>query len=111
MEIAQLEIFGPVAVMIPVESEEEAIRIANDSDYGLTGTVFSGSLETGMRVAEQIQTGMIHINDQTINDEPHIAFGGEKGSGLGRFNGEWSLHAFTTVKWISLQHESRMFPF
>lgn len=111
MKIAQSEIFGPVAVIIPVESQEEAICIANDSEHGLSGTVFSGSLERGIRVAEQIHTGMIHINDQTINDEPHIAFGGEKGSGLGRFNGKWSLEEFTTVKWISVQREFRDFPF
>jgi aldehyde dehydrogenase (NAD+) len=111
MTIAQNEIFGPVAAIIPVENEEEAIRVANDSPNGLSGAVFSGSLERGCRVAEQIHTGMIHVNDQTINDEPHIAFGGEKGSGLGRFNGEWSLEEFTTVKWISLQKEYRDFPF
>ncbi|BCJ88230.1 aldehyde dehydrogenase family protein [Effusibacillus dendaii] len=111
MAIAQSEIFGPVAVIIPANSQEEAILIANDSEYGLSGAVFSGSLERGIQVAQQIHTGMIHVNDQTINDEPHIAFGGEKGSGLGRFNGEWSLEEFTTVKWISVQHESRAFPF
>jgi aldehyde dehydrogenase (NAD+) len=111
MTIAQNEIFGPVAAIIPVENEEEAIRVANDSANGLSGAVFSGSLERGCRVAEQIHTGMIHVNDQTINDEPHIAFGGEKGSGLGRFNGEWSLEEFTTIKWISVQKEFRSFPF
>lgn len=111
MTIAQSEIFGPAAAIIPVENEEEAIRVANDSPNGLSGAVFSGSLERGCRVAEQIHTGMIHVNDQTINDEPHIAFGGEKGSGLGRFNGEWSLEEFTTIKWISVQKEYRSFPF
>jgi acyl-CoA reductase-like NAD-dependent aldehyde dehydrogenase len=98
MEIAQCEVFGPVAVIIPIDSQQEAIRIANDSPYGLSGAVFSGSIERGIRVAQQIHTGMIHVNDQTVNDEPHIAFGGEKGSGLGRFKGEWSLDEFTTVK-------------
>lgn len=111
MPIAQTELFGPVAAVIPVDSEEEAIRVANDSEYGLSGAVFSGSLERGVAVAQQIHTGMIHVNDQTVNDEPHIAFGGEKGSGLGRFNGEWSVEEFTTVKWISVQQEPRHYPF
>lgn len=111
MEIAQSEIFGPVAVIIPVENKEEAIRIANDSAFGLSGAVFSGTTEKGIQVAQQIHTGMIHVNDQSVNDEPHIAFGGEKASGLGRFNGEWALEEFTTVKWISVMHESRAYPF
>ncbi|GAE28051.1 aldehyde dehydrogenase [Halalkalibacter wakoensis JCM 9140] len=111
MEIAQEEIFGPVAVVIPVEGEEEAVAIANDSEFGLSGAVFSGSTQRGVKVAEQIHTGMIHVNDQTVNDEPHIAFGGEKASGLGRFNGEWALEEFTTVKWISIMHQPRNYPF
>jgi aldehyde dehydrogenase (NAD+) len=111
MEIAQSEIFGPVAVIIPVENEEEAISVANHSLYGLSGSVFSQSIDRGINVANQIHTGMIHVNDQSINDEPHIAFGGEKASGIGRFNGKWALEEFTTVKWISIQHEARVFPF
>ncbi len=111
MTIAQNEIFGPVAVVIPVDGEEEAIRVANDAPFGLSGAVFAATVEKGLEVASRIDTGMIHVHDQTINDEPHIAFGGEKGSGLGRFNGEWSLEEFTTVKWISLQHEARHYPF
>ena len=54
---------------------------------------------------------MVHINDQTVNDEPHIPFGGEKASGLGRFNGEYALEEFTTVKWISVMREPRLFPY
>lgn len=111
MPIAQSELFGPVAAIIPVDSEEEAIQVANASDYGLSGAVFSGSLERGEAVAQQIHTGMIHVNDQSVNDEPHIAFGGEKGSGLGRFNGKWSIEEFTTIKWISVQREPRHYPF
>lgn len=111
MEVAQSEIFGPVAVIIPVDGEEEAIEVANDSQFGLSGSVFTTSLERGEEVAKQIHTGMIHVNDQTVNDEPHIAFGGEKSSGIGRFNGEWSLDEFTTVKWISIMKEKREFPF
>ncbi|MEH7387311.1 aldehyde dehydrogenase family protein [Bacillus sp. JJ1521] len=111
MEIAQTEIFGPVAIIIPVENEEEAIAVANHSLFGLSGSVFSKSVERGVSVANQIHTGMIHVNDQSINDEPHIAFGGEKASGIGRFNGKWALDEFTTIKWVSVQHSPREFPF
>ena len=111
MTIAKNEIFGPVAAIIPVDSEEEAIRIANDCEFGLSGAVHSGSLERGINVAQQILTGMIHVNDQTVNVESHIPFGGEKSSGLGRHCGESALEEFTTVKWISVQKEPRQYPF
>jgi aldehyde dehydrogenase (NAD+) len=112
MTIAQTELFGPVATIIPVDGEEEAIKVANASDFGLSGAVFSGSLERGIKVARQIDTGMIHVNDQTVNVDPGAPFGGEKCSGLGRYCGaEWAIDDFTTVKWISVQNEYRQWPF
>lgn len=111
MTIAQDEVFAPVACIIPVDNEEEAIKVANDTPFGLSGAVFSGSLERGIDVAKQIKTGMIHVNDQTINVESNVPFGGEKSSGLGRYCGEWAFEEFTTVKWISVQNEPRQYPF
>lgn len=111
MPIAQEEIFGPAVGVIVVEDEEEAIKVANDSEYGLSGAVHAGSIEHGVEVSKQIVTGMIHVNDQGVNDEPIVAFGGEKASGLGRYGGEWALHEFTTTKWISVQTEEREYPF
>lgn len=111
MAIAREELFGPVVCVMPFQTEEEAIRIANDTPFGLSGAVHTGNVERGVELAKQIETGMIHVNDTTINDEPHIAFGGEKQSGLGRLNGEWSLDEFTTLKWISVQHQKRVFPY
>lgn len=111
MAIAQNEIFGPVAIVIPADDEQDAIRIANDTDYGLSAAVFSGSLERGIKAAKQIKAGMVHVNDQTINDDSLCAFGGEKASGIGRHNGEWALEEFTTVKWISVQETPRKYPF
>ncbi|MEC3608630.1 aldehyde dehydrogenase family protein [Bacillus glycinifermentans] len=111
MSIAREELFGPVVCVMPFQTEEEAIRIANDTPFGLSGAVHTGNVERGVDLAKQIETGMIHVNDTTINDEPHIAFGGEKQSGLGRLNGEWSLDEFTTLKWISVQHQKRVFPY
>ncbi|MGQ7277776.1 aldehyde dehydrogenase family protein [Brevibacillus thermoruber] len=111
MTIAQEEIFGPVASVIAAKDEEDAIRIANDSPYGLSGAVYGGRLEHAVEVAKRIETGMIHVNDQSVNDEPIIAFGGEKSSGLGRYGGEWALDEFTTVKWVSVQIQDRTYPF
>lgn len=111
MAVAQNELFGPVASILPVDSEEEAIRIANESDFGLSGSIFTGDIDRGVEIALQIHTGMIHVNDQSVNCEPNIPFGGEKSSGLGRHGGEWSLEEFTTLRWVSVQKKPRPFPF
>jgi len=111
MTILQNEIFGPVAVIVPVDGEEEAIEVANNTRYGLSSAVFTGDLERGVRVARRIQTGMVHVNDQPVQDEPHVVFGGEKESGLGRINGRWALETYTTYKWISVQQQTRPYPF
>ncbi|BAB05729.1 aldehyde dehydrogenase family protein [Halalkalibacterium halodurans] len=111
MPVAKEEIFGPIAPIIKAKDEAEAIAIANDSPYGLSGSIFTGSLHRGVQVAKQIDTGMIHVNDQPVNEEAHISFGGEKDSGIGRFGGEWVLDKFTTVKWISIQEKERVYPF
>lgn len=111
MVVAQEELFGPVVCIIPFETEEEAIEIANDTRFGLSGAIHTSNLERGVEIAKKVHTGMIHVNDVTINDEPIIAFGGEKQSGLGRLNGEWSLDEFTTMKWISVNYGQRKFPY
>jgi aldehyde dehydrogenase (NAD+) len=105
------EILGPVALVIPVDGEDEAVRVANDTPYGLGGAVHTGDINRGLCVAHRIDTGMVHINDTTVADEPIVPFGGEKNSGLGRLNGEQTVEAFTTVKWISIQHDRSGFPF
>ncbi|WP_351229572.1 aldehyde dehydrogenase family protein [Streptomyces sp. NPDC002133] len=105
------EIFGPVALLASFDAEEEAVRIANDSPYGLSGAVHTSDVERGVRFAQRIETGMFHVNDSTIQDEPLIPFGGEKMSGLGRLGGDATVEAFTTHKWISVQHGRTRFPF
>ncbi|MEW2578741.1 aldehyde dehydrogenase family protein [Streptomyces syringium] len=105
------EIFGPVVLIIPFDGEEEAVRIANDTPYGLSGAVHTGDIERGVRVAKRIDSGMVHVNDGTVHDEPIVPFGGEKHSGVGRLNGEAVVDAFTTTKWISVQHGRSRFPF
>lgn len=110
MPIAKNEIFGPVACIIKAKDEQDAIELANDSPYGLTGSIFTENLHHGVEVAKKIKSGMIHINDQSVNDEAHVPFGGEKDSGIGRFNGEWAIDKFTKVKWIGVQNGYREYP-
>ncbi|QLK24806.1 aldehyde dehydrogenase family protein [Natrinema zhouii] len=111
MAAAENEHFGPVAPVIPFSSDAEAIELANDTIHGLSGSVHSEDLEQARRIADGIDTGMIHINDQPINDEPHVPFGGMKQSGMGRYNGEQILEEVTTTKLVSVQHEPREYPF
>ncbi|WP_424213065.1 aldehyde dehydrogenase family protein [Streptomyces sp. BI20] len=101
------EIFGPVALLVVVADEEEAVRVANATPYGLSGAVHTRDVERGIRFAHRIETGMMHVNDSTIADEPLTAFGGEKASGLGRLGGQSTVDAFTTLKWISVRHGAR----
>ncbi|MEU9609525.1 aldehyde dehydrogenase family protein [Streptomyces sp. NPDC048057] len=105
------EIFGPVALIVPFDGDDDAVRIANDTPYGLSGAVHTADIERGVALAKRINTGMIHINDSTVHDEPIVPFGGEKHSGSGRLNGESMIEAFTTQKWISVQHGRSQFPF
>ncbi|MGW0735333.1 aldehyde dehydrogenase family protein [Streptomyces sp. NPDC002851] len=109
--ILRQEIFGPVALLVPFRDEEHAVRLANDTPYGLSGAVHTADLERGVNFARRIETGMVHVNDGTVHDEPFVAFGGEKLSGLGRLNGDATVDAFTTQKWISVQHGRSQFPF
>lgn len=111
MPVAAEEHFGPIAPVIPFADEEEAIELANGTEYGLSGSVHSRDRSQARRIADAVDTGMVHINDQPINDEPHVPFGGEKGSGMGRYNGRQILEELTTLKWISEQREPREYPF
>ncbi|WPO72286.1 MULTISPECIES: aldehyde dehydrogenase family protein [unclassified Streptomyces] len=105
------EIFGPVALILPFDGEDEAVRIANDTPYGLSGAVHTADIERGVRIAKRVRTGMIHVNDGTVHDEAIVPFGGEKSSGVGRLNGESTVDVFTTQKWISVQYGRSRFPF
>jgi aldehyde dehydrogenase (NAD+) len=104
---AREEVFGPVITVIRADDEADALRIANDTDYGLSSAVFSRDLGRAERFARRIQAGMTHINDSPVNDDANTAFGGVKGSGIGRFGGAWAVEEFTTDHWISIQHEAR----
>ncbi len=111
MSVAKDEMFGPAVCVMPFDTVQEAIDMANDSRFGLSGAIHTSDVEYGAELAKQIRTGMVHINDGTINDEPVVAFGGEKDSGFGRLNGRWALEEFSTLKWVSVQHKPRQFPY
>ncbi|MFE9661985.1 aldehyde dehydrogenase family protein [Streptomyces sp. NPDC005955] len=105
------EIFGPVALLVPFDGEDEAVRIVNDTPYGLGGAVHTADAERGVAFARRVDTGMFHVNGSTIQDDPLVAYGGQKQSGPGRLGGEATIEAFTTWKWISVQRERPPFPF
>jgi len=108
---AREETFGPVVSVIEVENEEEAVRAANDTAYGLSAGVITRDFVKGLAVAERIETGIVHINDQSVHDEPQVPFGGVKDSGWGRFGGRAALEEFTELRWISMQRTPRQYPF
>ncbi|MFF7889183.1 aldehyde dehydrogenase family protein [Streptomyces sp. NPDC020794] len=103
MRIYYDEIFGPATVIHVVDSADEAVTLANDTPYGLTAGVITENLATGLEVARRLRTGIVHINDQSIADEPQAPFGGVKSSGYGRFGGQAGAEAFTDIRWITAQ--------
>ena len=104
------EIFGPVAPVVTFASDDEAVELANASEYGLAAGVYSRSVSRGLSVANRIRAGMLHVNDQTINDEATIPFGGMGMSGNGsRFGGEANVEAFTQFQWVTIRDEPKSF--
>jgi benzaldehyde dehydrogenase (NAD) len=106
------EIFGPVAPVIVVKDTDEAVRVANDTEYGLVAAVQTGSLERGLAVADQLRTGIVHVNDQTLNNDAFAPFGGTGASGNGsRFGSQSSLDEFTQWQWVTSRPHAHGFPF
>lgn len=110
MRVFREETFGPVAPIIRVKNEEEAIAVANDSDYGLSAGIITRDEERGLRVARRLETGIAHVNDSSVNDEPHVPFGGVKSSGIGRHGGRASIELFTETRWLTLERGGRHYP-
>lgn len=109
--LATSEIFGPVAQIIRAESDEEAIRFANDTEYGLSSSIVTSNLEEGERLALEIESGTTHVNDIPQVLEGNVPFGGIKQSGIGRFGYEWIVEEFTMTKWVSIQKDNLEYPF
>jgi aldehyde dehydrogenase (NAD+) len=102
MEIAREEIFGPLVGILKADDEAHALELANDHVFGLSSSVFTQDLDRGVRFGHGVKAGMTFVNEMPIQDEAHVAFGGERNSGLGRFNGDWAIDEFTTSHTIGV---------
>ena len=110
MKIYYEESFGPVVCLVEVGDADEAVAVANDTEYGLAAAVFSRDVDAALDVARRIESGICHINSSTVHDEPQMPFGGVKGSGWGRFGGQAALEEFTELRWMSVQSGERHYP-
>ena len=106
------EIFGPVAPVIVVKDDAEAVAVANDTEYGLVAAIQTGSAERGRAVADRLTTGIVHVNDQTLNNDAYAPFGGTGASGNGsRFGSQSSWDEFTHWQWLTVRDKPHAFPF
>ena len=111
MAIYDAETFGPITVMIRARDTSDAVRIANDTAYGLAASVFSRDVTSAIEVALQLQSGSCHINGPTVGNEAQAPFGGVKESGYGRFDGRAVIDEFTELKWLTIQQSNQPYPF
>ena len=110
MRIYTEESFGPVVAIVPVDGDDEAVRVANDTEYGLAAAVFGEDVDHALEIAHRIQSGICHVNSSTVHDEPQMPFGGVKASGWGRFGGTAALQEFTELRWMTVQQAPRHYP-
>ncbi len=110
MRLYREESFGPVVTVARVDGDDEAVRMANDSEYGLSASVFSRDVSRALSVAQRIESGICHINGPTVHDEAQMPFGGVKASGYGRFDGQAAVAEFTELRWITIQNTPRHYP-
>jgi acyl-CoA reductase-like NAD-dependent aldehyde dehydrogenase len=110
-EFRSKETFGPVAAIEVVDNADEAVRRANDTSYGLSAGIITSDADRGFALARQLESGIVHVNDQPVADEPQMPFGGVKDSGYGRFGGQAVIDEFTELRWITVQSGSHPYPF
>ena len=110
MKLFRDESFGPVVGVIRARDEDHAIALANDTEYGLSASVFTRDTARGLRVARRIQSGICHVNGPTVHDEAQMPFGGVKASGYGRFGGRAGVDAFTELRWITIETQPGHYP-
>jgi acyl-CoA reductase-like NAD-dependent aldehyde dehydrogenase len=110
-DFANVETFGPVAAIEVVDTAEQAVERANATTYGLAAGILTGDPDRGFRLAELLESGIVHVNDQPVGDEPQMPFGGVKDSGWGRFGGRAAVEEFTELRWITVQGGTHPFPF
>ena len=110
MKIYHEESFGPVVCVVRAQDDEDAVRIANDTEYGLSAAVFSRNIPRAMNVARRIESGICHVNGPTVHDEAQMPFGGTKASGYGRFGGKAGIDQFTELRWLTIETQPGRFP-
>ncbi|WP_446655254.1 aldehyde dehydrogenase [Blastomonas sp.] len=110
MRLFREESFGPVVAVIRAADEADAIALANDTEYGLSASVFTRDIARGLKVARAIKSGICHVNGPTVHDEAQMPFGGVKASGYGRFGGKAGIDAFTELRWITIETEPGHYP-
>jgi len=110
MRLFREESFGPVVALVRANDEADAVRLANDTEYGLAAAVFTKDIARGLRIARQIKSGICHVNGPTVHDEAQMPFGGVKASGYGRFGGAAGIDAFTELRWITVETEPGHYP-
>ena len=110
-EFAQNETFGPVVAVEVVDDAAQAVSRANATSYGLSSGIITQDADRGLALAQEIEAGIVHVNDQPVGDEPQMPFGGVKDSGFGRFGGTAVVAEFTELRWITVQSGSHPFPF
>ena len=110
MKLFRDESFGPVVGIIRAADEADAITLANDTEYGLSASVFTRDTARGLRVARQIKSGICHVNGPTVHDEPQMPFGGTNASGYGRFGGKAGIDSFTELRWITIETQPGHYP-
>jgi salicylaldehyde dehydrogenase len=111
MRIFDEETFGPITIVVRVQGVEEAVRVANDTDYGLSAGVFGHDVHRALSVALQIDAGCVHVNGATVQNEAQSPYGGTKRSGYGKFDGRAVIDEFTELKWITIEPENQQYPF
>jgi vanillin dehydrogenase len=111
MRIYTEETFGPAVPIVRAKDDDDAVRIANDTEYGLSAAVYTRDIARGLRIARRIESGICHINGPTIQDEAQVPFGGVKASGIGRFGGRCGVDAFTYLRWLSIETQHPHYPF
>jgi aldehyde dehydrogenase (NAD+) len=111
MQMSCEETFGPVVAVLEAADVDAAVKMANDTPYGLSAGIMTSDHSKGWDIAGRIESGIVHINDQSVHDEPQVPFGGIKDSGWGRMGGRAAIEEFTELRWISIQRKPRSYPF
>ena len=110
MRIYAEELFGPVVCVVRVNGADEAVRVANDTEYGLSAAVFGRDIARAFEIAKRIDSGICHVNGPTVHDEAQMPFGGVKASGYGRFGGKAGIAEFTELRWITIETGPQHYP-